>query len=122
MNARAHKAFIINFFMDDGIGPELAEAAQLVTAESAINTLTQHVESEDENVDSFLRVQDDQFKEQFRMKRSSFEVNCGKQIFRLMGNNFHCRLFCKLLVMLLQERNIISRLDKFRCQRNYSTH
>lgn len=83
MNSRAHKAFIIKFLMDDGIGPELAEAAQLVTTECAINALTQRVESEEENSESFPRLQDDQFKEQFRMKRSSFEVNRGKKMIRL---------------------------------------
>lgn len=121
MNSRAHKAFIIKFLMDDGIGPELAEAAQLVTTECAINALTQRVESEEENSESIPRLQDDQFKEQFRMKRSSFEVNRGKQMIRLMTNKCCCRLYCKLLVMPLLERNIISQLHKFRYQRNYST-
>lgn len=121
MNSRAHKSFIIKFFLDEGIVPELAEAARLVSEECAINTLAQHVESEEEKSESFPRLQDDQFKEQFRMKRSSFEVKRGKQIIRLLGNKFSCSFYCKLLVMPLLERNIISQLHKSRCQRSYST-
>lgn len=84
MNARAHKAFIINFFMDEGIGNELGEALQLVTTESAINVLAQHTKDETEKHESFPRYQDDQFKEQFRLQRISFEVNHKKQIMGLV--------------------------------------
>ncbi|EDW63973.2 putative nuclease HARBI1 isoform X1 [Drosophila virilis] len=74
MNARAHKAFMLNFFLDEGLGPQLAEAVRLVTAESTLNVLsTRTEEGEDNTIRSMPRYQDDQFKEQFRMQRSSFE-------------------------------------------------
>jgi len=74
MNDRAHKAFMLQFFLDEGLGPQLAEAVHLATAESALNVLTTKTEIEEDKHNSFPRYQDDQFKEQFRMERSSFEV------------------------------------------------
>lgn len=74
MNARAHKAFMLNFFLDEGLGPQLAEAVRLVTAESTLSVLhTKNVVDEEKR--EMPRYLDDQFKEQFRMKRSSFEVS-----------------------------------------------
>lgn len=74
MNTRAHKAFMLNFFLDEGLGSQLAEAVRLVTAESTLSVL--HTVNEvDEDRQELPRFQDDQFKEQFRMKRSSFEVS-----------------------------------------------
>lgn len=126
MNARAHKAFIINFFMDDGIGHELGEALQLVTTESAINVLAQHTNDKTEKNESFPRYQDDQFKEQFRLQRISFEVNHEKKNklwdLCMICNLFLCRPCCELLVMQFLERNITNPLHKSRCQKSYSTH
>ncbi|XP_002132210.2 protein ALP1-like [Drosophila pseudoobscura] len=81
MNVR--KTFLLNFFLDDGVEANLLhQAAQLVSLEG---TLTQHVavketvkeeaeeEDEQENKDS-VRKMDDQFKERFRMQRSTFET------------------------------------------------
>ncbi|XP_034472791.1 protein ANTAGONIST OF LIKE HETEROCHROMATIN PROTEIN 1-like [Drosophila innubila] len=74
MNGRAHKAFMLHFFLDEGLGPQLAEAVQLVTTESAFNVLTRKTEIVEDKYNSFPRYQDDQFKEHFRMERSSFEA------------------------------------------------
>ncbi|XP_017859888.1 PREDICTED: uncharacterized protein LOC108611650 [Drosophila arizonae] len=73
MNERAHRAFMLNFFLDEGLGPQLAEAVRLATAESTLSVLhtTNEVDKDKQEIPRFL---DDQFKEQFRMKRSSFEL------------------------------------------------
>ncbi|KAL7741606.1 hypothetical protein ACLKA6_019376 [Drosophila palustris] len=59
---------------DEGLGPQLAEAVQIATAESALNVLATKIRIEEDKYDSLPRYQDDQFKEQFRMERSSFEA------------------------------------------------
>jgi len=66
---------MLHFFLDEGLGPQLAEAVQHVTTESALNVITRKSEIAEDKDNSFPRYQDDQFKEQFRMERSSFEVN-----------------------------------------------
>lgn len=89
MNARAHKAFMLNFFLDEGLGPQLAEAVRLVTSESTLSVLsTTTEEGGDNNIRSMPRYQDDQFKEQFRMQRSSFEVNKSEHNYLLLAITF----------------------------------
>lgn len=122
MNARAHKAFIINFFMDEGIGPELCEAAQLVTTESAVHVLAEHTKNGEQKPESFPRYQDDQFKERFRLQRSSFEVKNKIWNLCVIINQFFCRLYCELLETQFLEGNITNPLHKSRYQKSYSTH
>ncbi|KAH8262822.1 hypothetical protein KR044_000749 [Drosophila immigrans] len=78
MNGRAHKAFIMNLFLDEGLSPQLAEAVRLATEDGAFKVLaannTNETEEETGKGNSSPRYQDDQFKEQFRMERSSFEA------------------------------------------------
>ncbi|EDW03325.1 protein ALP1-like [Drosophila grimshawi] len=87
MNSRADRAFMLNFFLDEGLGPQLAEAVRLVTAESSIGALTTTVKANgnetgaEDEIASISRYQDDQFKEQFRMQRSSFET-----LLQVIGN------------------------------------
>ncbi|SPP86105.1 protein ALP1-like [Drosophila guanche] len=80
MNAR--KTFLLNLFLEDGLDANLLhQAAHLACLEGS---LTQHMavketvkeEAEEEDLkekDETVRKMDDQFKERFRMQRSTFE-------------------------------------------------
>ncbi|XP_030377664.1 uncharacterized protein LOC115626429 isoform X3 [Scaptodrosophila lebanonensis] len=80
------QAFVLSFFLDEGLEPNLlAEASQLGITKSLLERRADAAQHEDVNGTDFecvtkdipvpmLRNQDDQFKEQFRMQRSTFQV------------------------------------------------
>ncbi|KAH8392008.1 hypothetical protein KR215_012284 [Drosophila sulfurigaster] len=76
MNARAHKAFMINFFLDEDVSPLVAEAVRLTTEDGALKVFAdaKKIKTEPDEENTIPRCQEDQFKEEFRMERSSFEI------------------------------------------------
>ncbi|XP_022229334.2 protein ALP1-like [Drosophila obscura] len=80
MNAR--KTFLLSFFLDDGLDANLLhQAAQLASLEGSLTqhiavkeTVQEEAEEDEQENDDTVRKMDDQFKERFRMQRSTLET------------------------------------------------
>ncbi|XP_017835858.2 uncharacterized protein LOC108595186 [Drosophila busckii] len=73
--------FLLNFFLDEGLGTQLTQAIQLMISEDKGNVFKNKVEQAGHIQSSLPRYQDDQFNEQFGIKRSSFD-----KLLQVVGN------------------------------------